>query len=68
MVVNNVRNCKRTNRKFWNDHIRYNIKIIRKLQLINDDKSRAFIQSYTCTVIEGLESRKNYKYLNKGLI
>lgn len=61
-----ISTSKRLNRKFWNNHIKFLICMLREHQKINCDKSKAFVNSYKCAIEKAIESRRCFEYLIKG--
>lgn len=58
-----ISTSKRLNRKFWNAHIKFLISMLREHQRLNCEKSKAFINSYRCSIEKALESRSCFEYL-----
>jgi hypothetical protein len=61
-----ISTSKKVNRKFWNDHIRFTIALIREYEKGNSDKYLALARSYRVTLQRALENRSTYKYLERN--
>lgn len=62
-TYNEISTSKKVNRKFWNDHAKFTIALIRDYERINSDKYLALARSYRGTLQRALENRSTYKYL-----
>jgi hypothetical protein len=61
-----ISTSKRVNRKFWNDHTRFTISLIREYEKGASDKYLALARSYRGTLQRALENRSTYKYLERN--
>lgn len=58
-----ISTSRRLNRQFWNAHIKFLIASVREHQRLNNEGSKAFINSYRCSIDKALCNRRKFEYL-----